>query len=99
MIAVSALVAAVTAGVWVAVAGGEFVPRLGLSLLVLAGLLSLAGGTMLSRASTMDTQAFLGLGGPGMEEPGEGETLTAIGVFLFVGVPLFAAGALLYGAG
>ncbi|TFV53691.1 hypothetical protein [Blastococcus sp. TF02A-35] len=98
MIAVGALLAAAAAGVWAAASGDAFRSRFGLSMLVVAGLLALGGGTLLSRGAMMETRAFLG-DGPGMDEPGEDEALTSIGVFLFVSLPLFAAGAVVYGSG
>ena len=36
---------------------------------------------------------------PDRDEPGTGESLTGVGVFLFVSLPLFAAGLLVYGSG
>jgi hypothetical protein len=94
----AAVVAVVAAGLWTAWQGGEFRPALGLVLLALAGLLALTGGSVLSRGVTSDINAFLGRG-PDMDLPGTGDSLTAVGVFLFVSVPLFVIGGLLYGSG
>ena len=98
MLAVSATAAAAAAGVWVAVGDAAYRSRFAICLLVVAGLLSLTGGTLVSRSATMEMRALTGEG-PGMDEPGEGEALTALGVFLFVALPLFAAGAVLHGNG
>ena len=98
MLALAALLAAGATGVWTAVAGGAFLGRFGLGLMVAAGLIALAGGTLLSRSSTLDVRAFLGAG-PEMDPPAEGEGLTSVGVFLFVCVPLFALGAVVHGGG
>ncbi|MGY1804322.1 hypothetical protein ACI78T_13680 [Blastococcus sp. SYSU D00922] len=90
----------VTGGVAVSVAAGGLWWWLGdsgfrrstaICLMVVAGLLALTGGTALSRASTSDVRAFLGWGLDD-EEPDSGEGLTAVGVFLFVCLPLLAAG-------
>jgi hypothetical protein len=66
--------------------------------MVIGGVLSLGGSSVFSRAETNDVRAFLGQG-PDRDEPGTGESLTGVGVFLFVSLPLFAAGLLLYGSG
>ena len=42
--------------------------------------------------------AFLGMG-PNFEEPATGEGLTALGIFLFVSLPLFIVGGLLFDPG
>jgi hypothetical protein len=98
MLAVSAVVALAAAGVWSAVRGGGLRVTFAVALLAIAGLLALVGGTVVSRASTSETRAFLGMG-PDREEPYGGENLTGLGVFLFVSLPLFLAGAVLYGSG
>ena len=67
-------------------------------LMVIGGLLSLGGSSVFSRTETSDVRAFLGRC-PEREDPGTGESLTAVGVFLFVSSPLFAAGLVLYGSG
>ncbi len=86
------------AGLWSALGGGGFRVKVALVLMVIAALLILTGGTWLSREITNDARAFLGQG-PEVQDPATGEGLTAVGVFLFVSLPLFAAGGLLYGAG
>jgi hypothetical protein len=37
--------------------------------------------------------------GPDHENPSTGGALTGVGIFLFVSLPLFVAGGLLYGSG
>ena len=88
----------VAAGLWSAVQGGGFRSRAGIALMVLAALLSLTGGTALSRATAIENHAFSGTG-PDLEEPASGEGLTALGAFLFVSLPLFIVGGLLFGRG
>lgn len=56
------------------------------------------GGTALSRAATNDAGAFLGWG-PEHDEPDTGPGVTGLGLFLFVSLPLFVAGGVLYGYG
>ncbi|MGY1695427.1 MULTISPECIES: hypothetical protein [unclassified Geodermatophilus] len=86
------------AGVWVAVGGGGFGSRLGISLLVLAGLSTVTGGTLLSRADTAAERAFLGLGPErDTEQPPGPSALGPVGVFLFVALPLAALGLFLLG--
>ena len=55
-------------------------------------------GCLAPRLATAEARAFLGQG-PGREESGGDEPLTALGVFLFVALPLFAAGLITYGSG
>jgi len=98
MLIFSAVVALVVAGVWATLQGSAFRPKIGIALMVIAALISLTGGTALSRATTNDARAFLGMG-PDLEDPDAGEGLTGIGVFLFVSLPLFIAGGLVYGSG
>ncbi|SNS09227.1 hypothetical protein SAMN04488107_1316 [Geodermatophilus saharensis] len=81
------------AGVWVAVAGGGFGSRLGISLLVIAGLSTVTGGTLLSRPETSTARAFLGLGPErDADQPAGPSALGPVGVFLFVTLPLAALG-------
>jgi hypothetical protein len=98
LLAVAAAVALAAAGVWLAVQGGGFRTKLALSLVVVAALLGLTGGTTFTRAADNDARAFLGWG-PDREEPGGGSGLTALGVFLFVSLPLFVGGLVLFGSG
>jgi hypothetical protein len=97
MLLLSSVVALVVAGLWFALQGGEFRPKVAITLLVIAGLISLTGGTALSRAVTNDARAFLGMG-PDLEEPDTGDGLTGLGFFLFVSLPLFIAGGALFGS-
>jgi hypothetical protein len=98
MLALSAVAVLVGAGLWAAVEDSAFRPKAGIVSMIIAALIGLTGGTALSRATTNDVHAFLGLG-PDLEDPDAGESLTGIGVFLFVSLPLFVAGAALYGSG
>ena len=98
MQALAAAVAAAAAGVWTAARGGPFVPALGLALMVLAGLVSVTGGTELTRGSTMRGRALLGAA-PERGAAYTGEALTAAGVFLLVALPLFLVGGFLRTAG
>jgi high-affinity Fe2+/Pb2+ permease len=98
MLAVAAAVSLGVAAVWAGISGEELRRTFSITLMVVAGLLALTGGTALSRASTNDVRAFLGRG-PDNEEPDSGEGLTGIGVFLLVSVPLLVAGLLLHGGG
>ncbi len=96
MLLTSAAVALAAGAVWFALQGGGFRSKVALAAMVLAGLVSLTGGTALSRAVTNEERAFLGMG-PDRDEPDTGEGLTGLGVFLFVSLPLFIAGAALLG--
>ena len=98
MVLVSAGVALVAGGVWFALQGGGFRVKVALALLIVAAVIGVTGGTVLSRASTDRERAFLGMG-PDREEPDTGEGLTGVGVFLFVSLPLFVIGGVLYGSG
>jgi hypothetical protein len=98
MLGGSAVLALAGAGVWTAWQGGEYRRAAAIALVVLAGIISFTGGTVASRGMTSETYAFLGWG-PGREEPATGDALTAVGVFLFVAVPLFLVGGFLYGTG
>ena len=98
MLAIAVAVAAVVGGLWSAAGDGGFRVPFALALMVIGGLLSLVGGTVITRGESNDVLAFLGRG-PDREETGLGENLTNVGVFLFVSLPLFAAGLVLYGSG
>jgi hypothetical protein len=52
MLAVGTALACAAAGVWVAVAGGDFGRRLGISMVVVGGLIGLLSGTLAARAET-----------------------------------------------
>jgi hypothetical protein len=98
MLVVAALVALAAASLWSAVRGSGFRVPFAVGLMAIGGVLRLGGSSVFSRAETNDVRAFLGQG-PDRYEPGTGESLTGVGVFLFVSLPLFAAGLLLYGSG
>jgi hypothetical protein len=97
MLLCSAVAALVVVGLWLALQGG-FRSKVGIASIVIAGLISLTGGTALSRAADCEERALLGMG-PDRDEPDTGEGLTGLGVFLFVSLPLFIAGGVLYGSG
>lgn len=99
LVLLAAALALLGAGLWLMVRGGGFRVPFAFALMAIGGLIAVTGGTELSRGATSDARAFLGMGGPDREEPATGEGLTAVGVFLFVALPLFAAGAVLYGRG
>ena len=98
MLAASVAGAAVAGGVWAVVDDGGFRVPFAVALMVIGGVLSLGGSSVFSRAETNDVRAFLGMG-PDRDEPWTGESLTAVGVFLFVSLPLFVAGLVLFGSG
>ena len=98
MVLASAAVALAAAGLWAAVQGSGFRVPFAVALMIVGGVLSLGGSSVFTRAETSDVRAFLGQG-PDREEPATGENLTGVGVFLFVSLPLFLVGLLLYGSG
>jgi hypothetical protein len=86
-----------------AVCGGRcraegFETKFAVALLVVAGLLALTGGNAFSRTGTLEMNALMGTG-PDHEDASTGTGLTGVGIFLFVSLPLFAIGGLLYGSG
>jgi hypothetical protein len=98
MLAGSVGVALAAAALWSVLRDSGFRVPFAVALMVLGGVLSLGGSSVFTRAETNDVRAFLGQG-PDREEPSAGESLTAVGVFLFVSLPLFAGGLLLFGSG
>ena len=66
--------------------------------MVIASLISPTGGTAFSRAADYEERAFFGMGAD-RDEPDTGEGLTGVGIFLFVSLPLFIAGGVLFGSG
>ena len=77
---------------------GGFRAKFAIVLLVVAGLLALTGGNAFSRSGTLEINALMGTG-PDHEDPSTGTGLTGVGIFLFVSLPLFVIGGLLYGSG
>jgi hypothetical protein len=98
MVIASAAVALAAAGLWSVVQGGGIRVPFAVALMTIGGVLSLGGSSMFTRAETSDVRAFLGQG-PDREEPATGQDLTGAGVFLFVSLPLFVTGLLVYGSG
>jgi hypothetical protein len=98
MLIFSVLAALVVAGLWWALQGGGFRSKAGIASVVIAGLISVTGGTAFSRAADYEVRAFLGMGAD-RDEPDTGEGLTGLGIFLFVSLPLFITGGVLYGSG
>ena len=92
------VVAAAVGGLWSWLGDSGYRRCAAISLMVIAGVLAVSGGTALSRASTNEVRAFLGWG-PDTEEPDSGDGLTAMGVFLLVSIPLLVIGLVLFGSG
>src|SRR5687768_15154741 len=87
----TALFALVASGVWSALTGDGFRVAFAVVLMAIGALLAFTGGNAISRAGSMETFAFLGMG-PESDDPAAGEGLTGLGMFLFVSVPLVVAG-------
>jgi hypothetical protein len=98
LLGASAVGSAAAAGLWTLFADGSYRVAFAVALMAVGALLMLSGGTAFSRAGTMDTFAFLGMG-PENDEHESGAGLTNVGIFLFVALPLLVAGGLLYGTG
>ena len=96
MVLGGAAVAVAAGGVWTALADGRYWSRVGLSLVLVAGLLALVGGSLVARLETSETRAFLGMG-PERDQADPGGSLGPVGVFLFVCVPLAVVGLVLAG--
>ena len=94
----SAAGAAAGGAVWTAFNGGAYRLALAVAFMVVAALVGLSGTGMSTRSGTHDMWAFLGMG-PDRAEEKAGEGLTSFGVFLFVSLPLFVLGLLLFGRG
>ncbi|SCL45606.1 hypothetical protein GA0070606_0803 [Micromonospora citrea] len=91
---IALVVVAASAGIWVAVAGGDFRYRFGVALVVVGTLLGVTSDLTLSRIGMLDARTIFGLA-PERESGGGGRVLTGIGVFLFVGLPLVIVGIML----
>ena len=98
MLLVCGAVAVAASALWVVVWDGDFRSAVGTTLMVIAALMALTGSNVLSRATGAEGRAMMGLA-PEDEDPESGSALGALGVFLFVAVPLFVIGGLLYGTG
>jgi hypothetical protein len=98
MLGIAVAVALAAAGVWAAASDDGFRVPFAFALMAIGGLLCLTGGTVVARAESNEVFAFLGRG-PDREVTGEGEALAPLGVFLFVSLPLLAAGLVLFGSG
>ncbi len=98
MIAAAGAVAFAVAVLVRAVWSGSLRTTSGFTLMIIAALLALTGSNMLSRTGGAEERAMMGLA-PENEDPNSGEGLGPVGVFLFVSVPLFVVGGLLYGTG
>jgi hypothetical protein len=98
LICASAVIAVAVAGLWWALQDGGFRVKVAVALLVVAGLIALTGGNALNRSGTAESRVLLGTG-PDHEDPTAGGALTNVGIFLFVSLPLFVVGGLLYGTG
>jgi hypothetical protein len=86
------------AWLWWVLQGGGFQAKIGMVMLILGACLALSGGNVLTRSGTAETNALLG-SGPEHEDPSTGSALTGVGIFLFVALPLFLLGGVLYGSG
>jgi hypothetical protein len=91
LMVIGAVLAAVLAGVWIAVGDGAFVSRLGICLIVVGALSSATGGLRYTRMGSAEAFAWLGYG-PELGSAGGGRVLTGIGIFIFVTIPLVFAG-------
>ncbi len=96
LLALAVAVSLAAGALWSAIGDVGFRRGVAISLMVLAGVLGLTGGNVLSRATTADAHAFLGRG-PDREDPRSGNGLTGVGVFLFVSLPLLVVGLVLFG--
>jgi hypothetical protein len=96
LLLLGAAVALAGAAVWAGVGDTGFRRAAGIALMAVAGAVALTGGAASSRASTAQARAFLGRG-PDREDPGSGDGLTAVGMFLLVALPLFVAGLVAHG--
>jgi hypothetical protein len=98
MLAAAGGAAAALAALWLLVADGGFRTTFAFILMLIGGVLSVTGSNILSRSGGAEERAMMGLA-PENEDPDSGSALAPVGVFLFVSVPLFVVGGLLYGTG
>jgi hypothetical protein len=94
LIVIAAALAFMAALVWVALAGGDYSQRLGVSLVVSGAVAAMTNDLTLTRFGMADTYAWFGRG-PELDGGGGGQVLTGVGIFLFVSVPLIAIGVVL----
>jgi hypothetical protein len=92
------LAALAAAGIWWVVQDGGFRVKLAIALLIAAAAMALTGNNVLNRSGTAEMRVLMG-SGPDHEDPPTIGALTGVGIFLFVSLPLFLAGGLLYGSG
>jgi hypothetical protein len=97
MLTFSIVAALVGAGLWYALQGGGFRFKIAIALMFVAGLLALTGDSAFSRAANIDVQASVGVSLDDNRYDTH-ESLTGLGVFLFVSLPLFIMGGLLLGS-
>ena len=98
LICASTGVAVAPAGLWWVLQDGGLRVKVVIAPLVIAGLIAISGGNALNRTGTAESRVLFGAG-PDHQDPTSSGTLTSVGIFLFVAVPLFVAGGLLYGTG
>ena len=98
LLSAATVVSLAAAGLWWALQDGGFRVKVALALLIVGSLVALTGSNALNRSGTADMRILMG-SGPDHEEPATGGALTGVGIFLFVSLPLFLAGGLLYGSG
>ena len=98
MIAASSAVAFAVAVLAAVVWEGDLRGIFGITLMVIAALIAMTGSSMMTRSGSSAERAMMGLA-PDNEDPASGAALAPVGVFLFVSVPLFVIGGLLYGTG
>jgi hypothetical protein len=92
-------VVALAAGwLWGVLQDGGFRAKVGMAMLIIAACMALTGGNVLTRSGTAETNALLGTA-PEHEDAPTGGVLTGVGIFVFVALPLFVAGGVLYGSG
>jgi hypothetical protein len=83
---------------WWVLQDGGFRAKVGMAMLIIAACMALSGGNVLTRSGTAETNALLGAAPEHEDAPTSG-VLTGVGIFLFVALPLFVAGGVLYGSG
>ncbi len=88
----TAAVALAVAGLWSALQGDGFARTAAVTLMVAGGVVSLGSGAVFTRMHDYEHGRL-----PTVDDHGSpGGALTGLGVFLFVSLPLFVAGAVLF---